>query len=263
MAVANSTESTHRDSTVNAMLRSGHVLFSLAIIAMGIQPFVLPNTQVGSLIEANRFGIVMALMIAVCGIGLLFKRAMRMSAMTLGGLLFLYTLVIEVPLIVAKPGSISIRTITLEPLVIAAFAWLLPGFDAVRGWLTRMSRYLIGASFIVFGVDHFLSLSFIETFMPPWIPWHMFWAVFFGVAFIAAGVSIGFNILLRWGAACTGLMFAIWLFTIHLPRTLLGLYGGSGPHDPDEWSGVFIVLALWGGSWALASNVRVETHRKI
>ncbi|MGH9711272.1 MAG: hypothetical protein ACRD37_12075, partial [Candidatus Acidiferrales bacterium] len=71
-------------------------------------------------------------------------------------------------------------------------------------------------------------------------------------AFIAAGLSIGLNILLRWGAACIGLMFAIWVLTLHIPRTLFGLYGGRGPKDPDEWAGVFIVLALWGGSWALA-----------
>jgi hypothetical protein len=44
--------------------------------------------------------------------------------------------------------------------------------------------------------------------------------------------------------------FAIWVFTLHLLR-VLGLYGGAGPHSPDEWSSLFIAIALWGGSWAL------------
>jgi hypothetical protein len=36
------------------------------------------------------------------------------------------------------------------------------------------------------------------------------------------------------------------------PR-VLGLYGIPGaPHNPDEWSSLFIAVALWGGPWALA-----------
>ena len=252
MTAADVLKTTRFDVAMNSVLLSGRVLFALAIIALGIQPFVIPDLQAGSLIEADRFGVLIGAIFVACGVGLLFRRTMRTSAMTLGGLLLLYTLVIEVPIFAANPGSIAVRTIVLEPLAIASLAWLLPGQDAIPGWLARTSRYLLGLCFIVFGVDHFLGLKFIGTFIPPWIPWHMFWAVFFGAAFIAAGVSIGMDILLRWAAAGTGLMFAIWLFTIHLPRTLFGFYDGGGPHDPDEWSGLFIVVALWGGSWALA-----------
>jgi hypothetical protein len=44
-------------------------------------------------------------------------------------------------------------------------------------------------------------------------------------------------------------MFAIWVVTLHLPR-VLGLYGIPGAaHDPDEWSSLFIAVALWGGLW--------------
>jgi hypothetical protein len=45
-------------------------------------------------------------------------------------------------------------------------------------------------------------------------------------------------------------MLALWLVTIHLPPLL------GAPQDPDKWSDVFIVVALWGGSWALARNLR-------
>ena len=71
----------------------------------------------------------------------------------------------------------------------------------------------------------------------------MFWVVFFGIAFIVAGLSIGLNSLLRWGAAGIGLMFGIWVVTLHLPR-VLGLYGIPGaPRDPKEWSSLFIAVA--------------------
>jgi hypothetical protein len=45
-------------------------------------------------------------------------------------------------------------------------------------------------------------------------------------------------------------MFALWTLTIHLP-SLLG-----APQDPDKWSDVFIVVALWGGFWAIARDLR-------
>jgi len=53
-------------------------------------------------------------------------------------------------------------------------------------------------------------------------------------------------------------MFAIWVVTLHLPR-VLGLYGIPGaPHNPDEWSSLFIAVALWGGLWALTGDERAS-----
>lgn len=253
MRDAVSSEKTHFERVADALHSPSHILFSLAIIALGIETFVCAGSLAGSLIESDRFGPMVGPVLAACGVGLLFKRTARTAAMALGSLLLLCSLFFEVRQYVAAPENIAFRTVLLEPLAIAALAWLLPGQDAIPSWLARASRYLLAVSFIVFGVDHFLSLAFIGTFIPQWIPWHAFWSAFFGAAFIAAGLSIGLNILLRWGAACIGLVFAIWVFTLHLPRTLFGLYGGEGPHAPDEWSSLFIAIALWAGSWALAS----------
>jgi hypothetical protein len=61
----------------------------------------------------------------------------------------------------------TFRTQVFEPLAIAALAWLLPGRDAIPGWIARASRYLLAVSLIVFGVDHFLALAPIGTLIPP------------------------------------------------------------------------------------------------
>lgn len=121
----------------------------------------------------------------------------------------------------------------------------------------RVSRYLLAVSFIVFGVDHFLSLAPIGTLIPAWIPWHVFWIGFFGAGFIAAALSIAFNFLQRWGAAGIGLMFAICVFTLHLP-TVLGLDILPGKRSiRGLWSSLLIAVALWEGSWALARKARI------
>jgi putative oxidoreductase len=114
----------------------------------------------------------------------------------------------------------SIRTEVFEPLSLASRAWLLPGRNEIPRFLERESRYLLGLSCVVFGVDHFLGLVPIGTLIPNWIPWHVFWIAFFGAGFIAAGLSIAIDVLLLWGAAYYGLMFAIWVFTLHVSRVV-------------------------------------------
>ena len=119
-------------------------------------------------------------------------------------------------------------------------------------FLEKASRYVLGLSLVVFGVDHFLALGFIAAPIPGWIPRHAFWVAFFGIALIAAGLGISLNLLKRWGAAGIGLMFGIWVVTLHFPR-VLGLYGIPGAtRNPNEWSSLLIALALWGGLWAIA-----------
>lgn len=187
----------------------------------------------------------------VCGVALLAIRAVRVAALTLGSLWFLCSLVLVVPTYAANAGSMALRTNVFEPLAIASLAWLLPGRGTTPKWLERGSRYLLALSLMVFGVDHFLALTPIGTLIPAWIPWHVFWVAFFGAGFIAAAFGIGLDRLARPAAIGIGLMFAIWVITLHLPR-VLGFYGIPGaPRDPDEWSSLLIAIALWGGSWAL------------
>jgi uncharacterized membrane protein len=249
----------------DAVSSLGRTLFSLAIIASGIETLILARHVGHSL--GPQYNVIPALpwlpttpwiaygfgaIWLACGAGLLSRRTVRTAAMTLGGLLLLCALLLDVPKYAVDLGSISLRTTAFEPLALAVLAWLLPGPGAIPALLSRGSRYLLAVCLIVFGVDHFLALAFIATLLPAWIPWHVFWVAFFGIALIAAGLSIGLNFWQRSGAAGVGLMFGIWVVTLHVPR-VLGLYAIPGaPTDPNEWSSLFIATALWGGLWALA-----------
>src|ERR1700719_4731898 len=146
-------------------------------------------------------------------------------------------------------------------LALACLAWLLAG-RSTPDLFDRGSRFVLGLSLVVFGIDHFLALGFIAALIPNWIAWHVFWVAFFGVLFIVGGVSIGLNLMHRWGAAATGLMFGIWVVTLHLPRVLV-LYAIPGaPHSANEWSSLLIALGLWGGLWAIPDRpVSGQPHR--
>jgi len=248
--------------------RFGRLLFSLAITGIGIETLIC--SYVSSYSPGPYYKIVPVIpwlpaipilaylvgaILVLCGAGLLFQRTLVVSSITLGALMLLCGLAFDLP---RRPNLMSAewRTNVLEPITIGSLAWLAPGLGGIPRWLHRASRYLLAFALIIFGIAHFQVLTFIASMVPGWIPWHWFWTVFFGVAFIAAGVSFATGFLQRWAALGIGLMFALWTVTIHLPPVLNSFRILGATQDPDKWSDVFIVVALWGGSWALRRNLR-------
>jgi uncharacterized membrane protein len=252
---------------MNKLLRSGRWIFSFAVIALGAENIVCAHTaqpSVGSSpqsIPALPFlpgipwlAILFGALWIACGVGLLTTRWRRASAYTLGATYIFWTLVHVLPQYIASPGDMGLRTIVFEPLSLACIALLLPGPATTPKGLSIACRAVIAIAMIVFGVDHFLGLVFIGSLIPGWIPLHIFLVAFFGIVFIAAGIGIGLGIFERWSWIAIGLMFAIWVITLHIPRTL-GFYHIPGATtDPDEWSSLFIAIGLWGGPWAIAAN---------
>jgi len=248
--------------------RFGRLLFSLAIIGIGIETLICSYVSSYSLGPYYKvvpvipwlpaipiLAYLVGALLVLCGAGLLFQRTSVVSSITLGAVMLLCGLAFDLP---RRPNLMSAewRTNVLEPITIGSLAWLAPGLGGIPRWLHRASSYLLAFALIIFGIAHFQVLTFIASMVPGWIPWHWFWTVFFGVAFISAGVSFATGFLQRWAALGVGLMFALWFVTIHLPPVLNFFRIPGATQDPDKWSDVFIVVALWGGSWALTRDLR-------
>jgi hypothetical protein len=260
------TQKTRMVEMVDATLSIGHPAFSLATIGLGVttilsaglvdQSYSLPYQPPYQVIPVIPWlptwlpwaAYLCGAILAACGVCFLFKATLRRATLVFGAIMFLGAIFLNLPKYSEHLGDMAMRTEVFEPLSLAALAWLLPGRKAIPAYLERGSRYLVAVSCIVFGVDHFLALAPIGRLIPNWIPWHVFWIAFFGAGFIAAGLSIGLDVLLKWGAGCFGLMFALWVFTLHIP----GVAGA--PTNRDQWSSLFIAVALWGGSWGLARS---------
>ncbi len=253
---------------IDAVLGAGRGIFAFAIIALGIETLVcahLPREPLGAGYKAIAvlpwlpaipwLALAGGVVWTACGIALMFRLWRRGSAFLLGALYTVVTLIVIVPRYAARPGDMGLRTVVFEPLALACIAFLLPGCEAVPAWLGRVSRIVFAVAMVVFGVDHFLGLTGIGALIPHWIPWHVFWVAFFGAVFIVAGVGIGLGRFERWSWVAIGLMFAVWVVTLHVPRTMgwLGIPGAIT--DPDEWSSLFIAVGLWGGPWAVAREL--------
>lgn len=92
--------------------------------------------------------------------------------------------------------------------------------------LAISGRILLAAPMILYSWTHFVYAPFVATFVPPWIPWHLFWAYFCGAALLAAGIAIVLNRVSRLAATLLGVMIAIFILTIHT-RILAHLPGDA------------------------------------
>jgi len=164
-------------------------------------------------------------------------------------------LILHVPRMIVVPENWGLRGEVCEMLALSSAAFILAGTspraDGSAGrWdraLANIGRVLFGIAVVVFGVDHFLALDLIASLVPAWMPGDIFLASLTGAAMIVAGVSI----LTKWmgelGAFGLGILFLLFVLTLHVPRVL------AAPRSPDEWSSALIALGMWGASWICVS----------
>lgn len=235
------------------------ILFALAVIGFGIETILC--AQVASPALGVQYRVIpvipwlpaipwlayaFGIFLVACGVAIATRRGVDAGAFAFACAFTIGAIVLVAPKYAMETASVSMRTALLELLAIASLAFM-ASMTTPRA-LAIVARYVFALCLIVFGVDHFEVLASIAGLIPGWLPWHMFWAVFFGVAFIVAGIAIIMGFLERRAYLGIGLMYAIWVVTLHLPRTL-GLYHIPGAvHDPSEWSSLLIAVALCAGA---------------
>jgi uncharacterized membrane protein YphA (DoxX/SURF4 family) len=247
----------------------GRVLFGIPFVGFGVQYFIYgrfagglppaPPWTPGAPVTAYVLG---ALLIAAgatiaASATIAVNAKARLFATLLGILIFVCVLA----MFIATPSAVlhdgTARTRALEPLALAGAAWVLAGslsalpvaqsWDAAIDKLAMAGRLIFGASMVVFGIQHFMYGQFVAMLVPSWLPRHIFWTYFFGVALIAAGISIVTGIQARLAAILLGVMFALWVVVLHAPRV------AASPHNGDEWSSLFVAIAMCGSCLIIAA----------
>ncbi len=164
-------------------------------------------------------------------------------ALPLALLLLLRALIVFGPRLAANIHDPGPWTSGSELLALCGAALVLAG-------VMKLGRILFAVPLVVFGVQHFLYARFIATLVPAWIPGRLFWAYFVGVAFVAAAFSIATQKAARLSAILLGLMFFLWVLIVHLPRV------AAAPHNGNEWTSMFVALAMSGGALLIAGSVK-------
>ena len=168
----------------------------------------------------------------------------RCAAIVLAVTILARALLFYVPKLAANPHDPGPWTSGFELLALCGAALVLAGAHTS----IKLGRVLFAVSLVVFGVQHFLYAHFIATLVPTWILGHLFWAYFVGIAFVAAALSIATQIKIDLAATWLGVMFLLWVVVLHLPRVAAALHKGN------EWTSLFVALAMSGGAFMLAGR---------
>jgi uncharacterized membrane protein len=259
--------------------RLGSVLFGIGMLGFGVLNFVFAIPVLGLeplpdwLPAQTLWTYATALLLVVAGGCVLSDRLRpRQAAIALAGLLSLWLILLQMPILLANLHSGSKWTPAFECLALCSAAWVLAHAlsDSATGrtsWNDRLrrladiGRYGFGITLPVFGALHFIYWQYVASVIPGWIPGSpVFWTYFTGCAHIAAGLAILSGVQARLAATMLGIMFGSWVLIVHVPRVL------ASPHNQQEWTSLCVAIALCGGAWLMAgylarSSTTVDASR--
>jgi uncharacterized membrane protein YphA (DoxX/SURF4 family) len=113
--------------------------------------------------------------------------------------------------------------------------------------LLNLGRILFATAMAFFGMHYLIYTHGAGAAPgPPWFPGSVISADLTGAALLITGLSIAINLKGSLAALLLGVALFVRVLIVHLPRALVNL------HRPDPWTSGFEILALCGGTLALA-----------
>src|SRR5215472_9662334 len=121
------------------LARLGRCIYAAAVIALGVETIACARNASHAL--GKQYTVIPVLpwipaipwlayvfgaVLVFCAVGLLAPPSRRKAALTLGTILFISAIVLDVPKYAVAMGSIPLRTGVFEPLSLACLAFLLP-----------------------------------------------------------------------------------------------------------------------------------------
>jgi uncharacterized membrane protein YphA (DoxX/SURF4 family) len=203
-----------------------------------------------------------AIVLIASGIGLVWRRSARASAVALA-LLYLVFAILWLPRVAAYPRVLGTWNGVFEQLALVAaattyFAALAAPNDAGAAWLQQLARLLFGVCLLSFGATHFDALPQTAELVPPWLPPSpVFWAAATGVFHIAAGLAI----LSHVRAVLAARLFTAMLITFGVLVWAPRLVANAQVHR--VWSGNAINFALIGAAWLMADSIASMQRQRL
>jgi uncharacterized membrane protein YphA (DoxX/SURF4 family) len=235
------------------LLTTARVILALAFAGFGLQYLrILPLVGPPWYPVRTALSIASGILLLAAAAGLLVRASAHLAALLLGSALLLRVLVFHLPQLLIHLRDPNIWTVFGEVLALAGAAWMLAAtLPGTRTPLTRAldaGRYIFAVPLIIFGILHFKYAFFISILIPKWIPQRFFFANFVGLCFIAAALAIATGIRARLASFLLAAMFLLWVAILHAPRVVAAVHNGN------EWTSMFIALAMAGSALAAAAS---------
>jgi uncharacterized membrane protein len=248
-------------------------LFALGMVGLGVLgliygDFALVWQPVAAWVPGRTaLAYLAAVVMLVCGTGLLFETTVRWSIRILFPYLILWAL-LKVPALVVAPQIEGVWLGFGELAVLLAGGWtLFAQLSDVRSrsfWRlvtgengVRAARILFGVFLIPIGLSHLMYVKETAALVPAWLPYRVGWAYLTGAGQMACGLGVlgsvlprvDASVLPRLAAFCEAGMISIFGLLVWLPAVL------AAPKVRLPWTAFWITWAIGSSAWVVAANV--------
>lgn len=231
---------------------AARVAFATGMIGLGIVGLVFGDfAQIWKFAPASLPGrevlaYASAVLMLVCGGGLLWKRTERLAARVLFPYWALVILLLKIHLVVKQPLVEMTWLTTGLVVVVFVGAWILAVADARA---VRIAQLVFGAALIPIGLSHFFYMNLTAPLVPAWLPFHTGWGYLTGAAHIAAGLGVLLGIYPRLAAAMEAAMLSAFTFLVWIPLLV------AKPSTQFLWSEISMSWAVSAGAWVVAASI--------
>lgn len=196
------------------------------------------------------------LVLIACGVGLVRRPTMRVSALALGLFLLIWVVALHGPLVIAAPADVRAWLYLGEVLAIACGALMLWAAPS-HGRVVMAARLGYAFSLLTFGASHFDNSRLIASVVPTYVPAPMAVAGITGAAHIAAGIALLLNLLPRLAAMLEAAMMSVFVLLVNVPEVL------SSPTHIGPWTALLAEGALVGAAWIVAAALRASAGARV
>lgn len=186
-----------------------------------------------------------AVVMLVCGAGLLWERAQAWSARVLQWYWALLAVLLKLPIVAKHPLIEGAWQGLAHFALIFGAAWLLVRAN-VR--TVRSVQVLFGLGMIPVALAHFVYPNLTTPLVPAWVPVHVFWTYFTGIAMFAAAAALLLGIQALLATSLLTVLFAMFTFLVWPPLLLAKPSSGL-------WSEIAMSWAICAATWIVAVNM--------
>jgi uncharacterized membrane protein len=232
--------------------QGARIAFATGLISLGVVGLVYGDfAEIWQFVPASVPGRQMlayatAVLMLMCGVGLLSKRSEGLAARVLFLLTTLLVVALKIPPVVKHPLVEVAWQAMSEILVVLAAAWVLA---AATQRMVRVAQLLFGFALIPLGLAHFIYLNLTAPLVPSWLPYHTGWAYLTGAAQIAAGLAVLFGMYARLAAELEAAMLTAFTVLVWIPAI------AAAPSSQAAWSELTISWAVSAGAWVVAASI--------
>ncbi len=220
---------------------------------MGLVPKWLP----GPLFWVYFFGVALA----AAAISFIVWRGVRWSSVLLAVFFLLIVTTVDLPNLGKGLHERIFWILTVRETCFAGGAMALAGSVWPNAWLSRVGRFIVGATMVFYGIEHFFFARNVpgvplEKMTPTWIPGAVVTAYFVGIVLVVAGVALLLQWRVRVAAAGAGLVLVLLVVFFYVPIFLTEM------HTPLALEGMnYVGDTLLFGATVLLAGFGAEARR--